>query len=170
MSVEIKKVKKTKAERLEITYKKEDADNSSCEVTEKHASRVHVDFNKALDELRVHFGLLTGYIKASDVKQPKDYGKEIDSFHVSGFSIGGEDEDQGIVITGHRILPGSGKAIILNSPFTRFNEDPATRYKFMDELIKVLVDVKDETTKYMGGKFYTDVQGALPFDKTEEHQ
>lgn len=170
MSIEIRKVKVTKADRLEISYKKEEADGSSSEVTEKHNSKVHEDLKNAMAQLRVHLGMMTGYIKKSDVKDPAMYGKDVDSFHVGGYSIGGDDEDQGIVISGHRILPDGGKAVILNTPFTRFNEDEATRYKFMDQLIDLVENVRNEVNAYLGGKFALNPQTSLELKDGEEEK
>lgn len=166
--IEIKNVKITKADRAVIVYKKSEVDGATSEVTENHHSKVHEDFKNALAQLAVHFGVLTGYIKSSDVKDPALYGKDVDSFHVSGYSIGGEDEDQGIVIKGYRILPGSGKAVILNSPFTRFNEGDETRYKHMDHLINLIENARDEATKYLGGKFAPEPQLALELNEKDK--
>lgn len=164
--MQIKKVKLTKALRLEVSYKKEEADGSTSQVDEKHNSKAHDDFVTSMNSLRVHFGMLTGYLNPGEIRDPDVYMTNVDSFHVSGYSIGGEDEDQGIVITGHRILP-SGKAIILNSPFTRFNEDEATRYKHMDKLIARVEEVRSEAVKYLGGKFFKEPQQELLFNKPE---
>jgi hypothetical protein len=168
--MEIKKIKLSKTARLEISYKKQESDGSSSEVNEKHNSKAHQDFVDAMAGLRVHLQLLSGYAKPADVKDPALWGKEVDDFHVSGYSVGGEDEDQGIVITGYRIVPASKKAQILNCPFTRFNESEETRYKHMDHLISMIENVRDEAIKYLGGKFAVDPQQTLPltFD-TEEH-
>lgn len=158
--LQIKKVKLTKQGRLEIKYIKKEADNSSSEVEEKHSSKAHKDFTDALDKMRIHLAMLFGFMKPTEVKDPVSYMTGVGDYHVQSFSIGGEDEDQGIVISGYRILP-SGKAAILNTPFTRFNEDEATRYKHMDALLKVVAEVREETVKYMGGKFEEDAQLSL---------
>jgi len=155
--IQIKKVRLTKQERLEIKYKKEEADKSTSEVEEKHGSKVHNDFKDALDKMRIHMAMLFGFVRPNEIKDPVSYMTGVENYFVQSFSISGEDEDQGIVISGYRILP-SKKAAIINTPFTRFNEDETTRYKHMDELLKVVTEVREETIKYMGGKFAEEAQ------------
>lgn len=169
--IQIKKVKIHSNQRGELKYKRVEGDGATSNVDkETPDKKVHKDFSDTLLALRVHFGILCGYITAKEVKDPKSYMHEIDSFHVSGFSVAGEEEDEGIVITGHRILKPSGKAIILNSPFTRFNEDDATRYKHMDALIEAVKEAKDEAVKYLGGKYEMEVQLALQLGNPEKEE
>ena len=172
MNIEIKSVK-IKDSKPEVVYfpLNENGDHQS-EITYNKGPKCHDDFERKLETLSIHFALLTGYLRPGGIKTIEEYQDNdgtVQSFKVSAFHIGGKDEDQGVVITGHRILP-NGKAQILNSPFYRFNEDDASRYKFMDDLQLALEDCKEEAVKYISGeKVYKDPQLSLEL-KAEESQ
>jgi hypothetical protein len=171
MNIEIKSVKIKDSKPLVIYFPLDDNGEHQAELTYDKGPKCHEDFEKKMDNLKVHFTLLTGYLKPGPIKNIEKVIEDeiVKSFSVGGFHIGGKDEDQGIVIVGHRILP-NGKAQILNSPFYRFNEDDATRYKFMDDLQLALEDCKDEAVKYISGeKVWKDPQLALEL-KTEDSQ
>lgn len=169
METNFSRVKLTKKGNLDLSYKRKEQDGHEAIVTEEHKSKVHVDLETALAKMRIHLGLMTGYIQEGEVKDIKSYGVSVGAFYVSGFSIGGKDEDsEGVVVTGHKIL-SNGKAVILNTPFYRFNEKEETRYPFMDDLISLITEVRGECALYLGGKVYVDPQGKL-FEKEEEQR
>lgn len=167
MEMEFKKIKLIKSAKAHIVYSLNEADGKKKTITEDSDAKPHEDFIHAMDRIRVHFAILTGYLKPADVKDPETFTGPagfLEGFKVSSVSISGEEEDQGVVISGHRNLPVSNKAVILNSPFTRINEDDKTRYKFMDELVDQLDEIKGEAKKFIGGKFEADPQQEL-FEK-----
>lgn len=170
MNIEIKSVKIKDSKPLIAYFPLDENGEHKAEITYDKGPKCHEDFNKKLEALAVHFAILTGYINPSPIKAIEDFEDKhqtVESFKVSGFHIGGKDEDQGVVIVGHRILP-NGKAQILNSPFYRFNEDDASRYKFMDELQLALVDCEEEAKLYISGeKVYKELQGELQFENSE---
>jgi hypothetical protein len=167
MEIEIRSVKLKKNSSPVLSYHQTVDDRKSGELTYEKGPGAHPDFKGKVSKLAVHYGILTGYIKPGAIKNIAEYADPIvESFYVSGFSVSGEDEDEGVVLTGHRVLP-NGKAIILNTPFYRFNEDDKTRYKFMDELMLAIEDCKDEAKQYLNGKVEKDPQGELGFTEEE---
>ena len=154
MNIEIKSVKIKDSKPFISYFQLDENGNHEAEQDYKKGPKCHEDFINKLNALAIHYALLTYYLNLGPIKKVENYDDKsqiLDSFKVGGFHIGGKDEDQGIVIVGHRILP-NGKAQILNSPFYRFNEDDATRYKFMDELQLALEDCKDEAKLYISGE------------------
>ena len=172
MNIEIKSVKIKDSKPLIVYFPLDENGEHQAELTFDKGPKCHEDFERKLEVLSSHFALLTGYLRSGSIKAIEDYEDKdgtVQSFKVGGFHIGGKDEDQGIVIVGHRVLP-NGKAQILNSPFYHFNEGDETRYKFMDDLQLALEDCKDEAVKYISGeKVYKDPQLSLEL-KAEESQ
>lgn len=162
MNITIERAKLVKQETLEVTFSKVEKDKSSTAVTEKHKSKAHPDLVNAYNALAIHLGLLTGYISPKSVKDitKPDEVELVDQFKVTSFSLGGDEGAEGFVLTGHRLLP-NGKAVILNSPFTRFEEKEETRYQFMEDLDDKLGVVQTEVAKYLGGKVAPDPQQDL---------
>lgn len=171
MNIEIKSVKIKDSKPLIVYFPLDENGEHQAELTFDKGPKCHPDFEKSLEKLKNHLPLLTGYLKHSSVKEIEslDENEVVKSCTVGGFHIGGKDEDQGVTVVGHRILD-NGKAMILNSPFYRFNEGDETRYKFMDELQLALEDCKEEAVKYISGeKVYKDPQLSLEL-KAEESQ
>lgn len=157
MAREYRKIKIKKTDQPVIEFMEADSEGTDVDVIKAYRERVHPDFNAAMDGLALHLAVLTGYTKREAVKD-KDFQGISTNFVVRGFSIGGFNEDEGIVISGHVILP-SGKAVILNSPFERFNDESPNAYPFMHLLLAQLIKIKDEANKFMDGeKFYPKEQ------------
>lgn len=170
MSIEIKSVKIKDGKPLVIYFPLNDNGEHQAELTYDKGPKCHADFENKLAALAVHFPLLTGYVKHSSVKKIESLleSEIAKSFTIGGFHIGGKDEDQGIVLVGHRILD-NGKAQVLNSPFYRFNDDDQTRYKFMDDLQLALEDCKEEAKLYISGqKVWQDPQLSLQLEDSQE--
>lgn len=162
MNIEIKSAKLVKEQTLEITFAKTEKDKTTTSVKETHKSKAHPDLVDAYAALKAHLGILTGYISPKlikDITNTQDVDL-VDQFKVSSFSLGGDEGAEGFVITGHRILPNK-KAVILNSPFTKFEEKEETRYPFMEDLEEKLETIQKELALYLGGKFAPEPQQEL---------
>lgn len=168
MEIQIKSIK-IKDDYPVIVYSQLVDGNKTGKLTFEDGSKAHQDFIKTLPPLAAHYAILTGYIKPGPIKDITKLDDPIlADFHISGFHISGDDEDESIIITGHRIVPESGKAVILNSPLRRFNEDDKTRYKFMDELLLAVAYAKEEAIEYIGGKVYKEPQMQLELKDPDE--
>jgi hypothetical protein len=166
----ISKVKIVKGQFLEISYSKLEKDATSAAISEKHESPVHADFRTSLRALAIHLALRCDYITAQQVKSIDKYDQGLaEKFHVSGISIGSGKSGDGVVLTGHKITK-SGEAIILNTPFTRYEEDSKTAYRYIDDLQNKVDAVISEVQLYLGGKRGDLQQLALELPDTEEKE
>ena len=139
------------------------------EITMKCAGLVHDDLKKAIGKLSLHL------IKICDLRKSEHINSEtfesedlsdFDDYSVSGFSIGGEDEHEGVTITGSRKFK-SGKVLNVTTPFTKFSDENSP-YEHEDELYNDIEACIYEVELYLGGK-YAIKQLELPFDEAEFH-
>lgn len=155
-----------KGDAVEITYSKiDDAGGKSDVPKEIFTAPIHGDLLQAFENLAIHLAVGCGYVKPSRVKDIATPAPELtEGFHVSSVSIGGDDDAEGFVISGHCLLP-EGKAVILNTPFRRFEENEQSAYRFIDDVREKIDRVILELRAYMEGrKRGTDPQGKLNFD------
>lgn len=156
--IKIHKMKLVKGgEKLNVAYE----DMGDCPSDDDKTCRnpCHKDLIEATQALRVHLAVITEYIPEKNAFKNED----IDNFVVTGYSIGGNEESPGIIITGYR-LTKKGKTVTLNTPFTRFEEDDNTRYTHMDDLMRKITVIEKEIIRYLKeGKKAEDPQGSLDF-------
>ena len=169
----VEKVKLVKGESLIVSFSKIEADATTSNDSYENKMRpVHPDCRNAFKALAIHLGLLCDYISTQQVKDISKYSTDlVDKFIVTGVSIGGADEERGIVLTGRKVTK-SGKHVILNSPFTRLEEAEGTAYRYVDDLNEKVQTVIEEAKAYMAGKRGEDPQGTLEFpeDNAEEEK
>jgi hypothetical protein len=129
--------------------------------THEDQTPVHKDLSQSFQNLAIHLAILTGYVSVKQVKNIETPKEELsEGFHVNGISVKSGD-DPGVVISGHRILD-NGKAVILNTPFTRFDEGEESAYKFQDDLQDKIERAEVEINGYLEGeKLGDDPQLAL---------
>lgn len=167
MKLEIEKVKLVKGETLEVSYTRVADDGQKSNVkNESFEAPIHPDLLQCFKNLAIHLAVMCYYVKAKDVKNISSPDEKLsEGFVVRGISYGGDDDDQGITLTGHYL--GDGKPVILNTPFRRFGESEQTGYKFIDDLETRLNRLTDEVEAYMKGeKRGTDPQGKIDFPET----
>ena len=159
---------KVKNERPILTYREEmigttpdgDVDRKSDAVTRKGDRKVHSDFIKRMNNLKIHWLILCGYVdqdiinpdymdpdskdEASPYKHKMTERTTIHSVHISG-----NEDERKVIITG-TFKNELDKAVNINSPLTNLDDDDS--YNLQQEL---LVDVElliDEVTQYITGK------------------
>lgn len=164
-TIKITKAKLTK-ERLSINYTKTRDDGSHSETSENPEWEVHPDLKSALGLLAIHMAIMTDYVTNKQVKNIEKHDSELcKDFTISGYSIGGDEGDEGIVISGHKILK-NGKALILNTPFARFEEGDETRYAFMEDLMNCVSRIEKEVLSYLdGSKKASPAQMQMEFEE-----
>lgn len=151
MQTIIEKAKIVKGTTVEIHFTEVNDKGDRSKNSKSLGAPMHDDLTTAFANLGIHLAILTGYVKSNQVKNIETPKEELtEGFHVTSFSIGGTDEDQGVVISGHRKL-ASGKAVILNTPFERFEVKEESRYVYMDDLVDRLDRVKKELADYFSG-------------------
>jgi hypothetical protein len=156
----IKKAKydENKGLRTEYTLLEHDGDESTnTEVTVLSPRQAHPDLVRAFKELIPHLILLTESIEG---KSLDDVSKDLrfKNFEARSFSIGGNDEHRGVIISGVRTLNGN-RVISLNTPFTRF--EPNTElgvYEYLDELQAAVETCIDEIKLFLEGKHAVNPQ------------
>lgn len=151
MKLTIDKAKLVKGETLDYQYLKTDDTGAKSKGSESLKAPVHADLKQAFENLGIHLAIMCGYVPSSKVKDIETPKPELsEGFHVTSYSIGGDEDDQGVVISGHKLLP-DGKAVILNTPFRRFTESEQSRYVFMDDLQERLDRLDTEVRSYVDG-------------------
>lgn len=153
-------------EKLEVGFE-EGGDNPSIVPKKLFHNRCHPDLIRATKALAIHLAIITEYIPEKNAHK----SDQLDRFIITGYSIGGKEGEEGVVITGYRKTK-SGKTVTLNTPFMRFEEDDKTRYILMSELEERLAEIEKEVILYMTkAKKGEDPQASLEFpedDSTEE--
>jgi len=151
MQLTIEKAKLVKGETLDYTYTKTDDKGAKSKGSESLKAPIHADLKQAFENLGIHLAVMCGYVASKQVKDIETPKPELyEGFHVTSYSIGGDEDDQGVVISGHKLLP-DGKAVILNTPFRRFTESEQSRYVFMDDLQERLDRLDTEVRAYVDG-------------------
>lgn len=156
---------------LEVEYKElvecsEDY-RANIEVSKKIPYEVHDDLKSSFSELTVHLALLCELL---DPSIPLAFGLEsdatkkcLDGLKVTGFSIGGTDEHEGVTIIGRKNLK-SKKVLNLVAPFTKW-EDENMPYSFSSELYSSVHKAISEVVLYIEGKKKPSNQLELEFSK-----
>jgi hypothetical protein len=88
---------------------------------------VHDDLKEAFTKLHKHLAILCHEVKAP--KRGEFETTEYEDFFARGFSIGGNDESEGVTISGSK--DGKYGNVNLNSPFTKYESKD---YPFISEL------------------------------------
>ena len=113
------KAKITKENTLMAVFKNENEDT----VTIEGKNLVHKDMKAAFDDLIPHLAFLCEQKEADGKESFDELSEDIFStFEVSGYSIGGTDESEGVTLVGKRFLK-TKKVLNLIAPFTMFNNE-----------------------------------------------
>lgn len=107
----ITKAKITKDNTLVATFKNENEDN----VTVEGKNLIHKDLRAAFDELIPHLTFLCEQ-KEADGKDSIDELPEgiFSTFEVTGYSIGGSEDNTGVTLAGKRFLKSKRYSILLH--------------------------------------------------------
>lgn len=154
----ITKVKITKENTLTVTYR--DTDENIVTVEGKNI--VHSDLKAAFGQLVGHMAILCELREAKEDSMPDEL-KDLNTVEVTGYSIGGTDEDEGVTLIGKRFLK-SKKVLNLIAPFTKFNNENE-EYPHDFELLSAIEACNYEAEQYLTAKKWAIVQQELPFDE-----
>ncbi len=170
VSLSIHKVKLKDASKLEVEYEKrtEIQDDSGAiiecfkdEVSLKSERHVHPDLEKAFKILNIHLAFICELVDPYDleledsihdfVQLPESADHEyLKSFLVTGFTIGGEGDHEGVVLTGRKVLK-SQKILNINTPFQKFipGEFDEGVYDYLDQLRWAIDNVINEVNLFI---------------------
>ena len=137
-----------------------DADKNTVTVEGKNL--VHGDLKAAFKALTGHMAILCELREAKEESAPQELN-DLNTVEVTGYSIGGTDEDEGVTLIGKRFLK-SKKVLNLIAPFTKFaNENEEYPYSY--ELMGAINLCGYEVEQYLTARKWAIVQQELPFDE-----
>ena len=126
---------------------------------------VHQDLKDAFQKLHTHLAILCDV----GVKAPKrnDFATaEFSEFSIRSFSIGGNDENMGVTISGYK--EGKYGLVNLNTPFTKYESD-GENYPFTAELVEDVEAAVYEVEQYLfHEKRAPEKQLAMDFDDDDQ--
>lgn len=166
--IELKKAKLSGEKHLHVEYSEittTEDDSFYTEIIKKGGQPVHPDLAKAFDRLIPHLVFLCEY-KEELIAHGRSWDPEdedniynfglFNGFKVTSFTIGGDGEHEGIVITGRKNLSNK-KVVNLNTPFTKFSDEHSP-YTYENEMYVAFIDACHEVELYLGGKFAPSTQ------------
>ncbi len=144
---------------------KDDYCNYSYEITDgigfgdthnvKGSGVIEDDLRKAMGILNVHLAVIDDVFKHSGIEI-----EDIDRYHahdltglynVTGIKIKGSKENESVIIIGNKYVSSAGGRIELASP--KIPLDSMSSYKWYNELIVAVEDVRHEVELYKEGKY-----------------
>lgn len=144
--IKIQKVKIIKGETLEVEYRATYPDKRHSDLSAAPDWIIHSDLKAAAQNLRLHLAVISEYVP---VKKCREEGA-LDTFVVTGYSIGGKEDEEGIIISGYKLLK-SGQAQNFNTVFTRFDQEEKSAYYFMPMLKADIAAIETEVLAYLDG-------------------
>ena len=131
--VEVTKAKLKKGIKLEADYLHTLPDGTINNHSVKCKHEAHDDLRRAFKVLGVHLGYVAEqFDKKGEMKTEEVFCRS--------WSIRGEDENEGITLSGYRLL-SNGKAFNFNAPFLKYESDD---YQAMDALLEDVEKCKNE--------------------------
>jgi hypothetical protein len=125
---------------------------------------VHDDLKDAFGVLHKHLAILCDEVTTPT--KAKYEGLECIEFTVKGFSIGGNDENEGVTITGAK--EGKYGLVNLNTPFTKWT---STDYPYAAELAADIETAVYEVNEYLfNGKRAPERQLEMEFEGMGEDE
>ena len=153
--IEIRKATITSGIFLAYEYNIQENNVSNKNNTQSTAP-IHDDLRNAFKKLIPHFILLTeempedkmkGIIE-NNLQLPEDIENK---YQVSSFALGGSEDNQTIIISGHKVL-SNDRIVSFSSPSQKIYDSNIEGYKFTDELREALEYLISEVQEYMDGK------------------
>lgn len=122
--------------------------------------------NNPHPDLVAAFGKLGKHIASLTLQHNAKGELDVESIEARGYSLKGEEEKEGITITGQRKVE-LNKSITLNTPF--LNWQRTDDYPAMDELSKLIDLCNEEVMAYLfEDKFFIENQMSLALDETPQ--
>lgn len=143
--------------------------NGLVGTTSKDYKRVpNAQFKDSMQKLKTHYLLILEFLEVG--KFPKYVPIEEDHyigkhFRICGVTISGEGAKEGIIISGFRTV-SNGMGSSLNTFNQKVMGEGDTAYKFINELLADIEDLKAKAAEYLAGK-HTVRQGKLPLEEGE---
>lgn len=157
--VKIKKAKIKDDLFLEVEYTEELEGHSKKDTKLSCTVPVHDDLKNAFKSLDMHMAILC------DELSPKDVTKKIDDYTAKGFTVTGNDENEGITITGFK--DGKYGTVNLNTPNQKYE---SSEYNGINDLAAVIEECLHEVNEYLfNGKRAPEKQLEMDFEEETEN-
>lgn len=165
--VKIKKAKIKDSIFLEVEYTEELPGHSKKDTKLSCTVPVHQDLKDSFQKLHKHLALICDQLPIKGKSIEKFDHEDLSLFTVTGFTLRGGEDKEGVVISGH--MEGKFGIVNLNTPFTKYDDD---EYPFTDELAEDIQAAVYEVEEYLfNGKKAPDRQLSLDFgEEFEEEQ
>ena len=145
MELKITKAKVTAENQLLADYEKHSNEGvEKDEVATRFGGKVHEDLLTAFEDLRIHLASKCEEGEYSDFVDNLD---KLDNFKVTGISLSGDTEHEGVVITGQKRL-STNEVLVLNTPYIKLNPDN-TNYNHVKELDFAIKAVLSEVSQHI---------------------
>lgn len=134
-------------------------------VSKECGAVIHKDLVQAMNRLKVHLVVLTEQTEVSIITHASidDFDLTLlDKYVITGYTIGGTDENEGVTIVGQKLLK-SGKVLNLVVPFTKYEDE----YDFSSELGQDVANCTYEVKEYLFNDKFGIKQAELEFDKQD---
>lgn len=163
--ITIHKVKSDKNGGLEVHYSETFTTDTQANVTVSTVKNSpyapHADLVQQLDAMRVHLALLCEQKPDTSISTGGELIYDSTPFKVTGYTIGGEDEHEGVTLVGQKKL-ANNRSLNLVAPFTKW-QDEHNGYGGADELFALITNCNSEVGKYLGGKAAPEAQASFDF-------
>lgn len=147
---------------LDVEYTEELQGHSKKDTKLSCTVPVHNDLKEAFQKLRRHLAVLCDEVKTPN---KKDFtGIEFPEFEVKGFSIGGNDDNEGVTISGSK--EGKYGLVNLNTPFKKWADE---EYPFVSDLsLDVTVAIAEVEQYLFDGKRAPEQQLEMDFAEEQD--
>ncbi len=139
---------------VKISYDSFNDEGKIGDTSKNYKHVPHQHFQDAMQKLKSHLLLISEFLVAEKFKklpvldEDDPLGK---NFRVCGVHISGEGEKEGVIITGYHTL-STGLGYVFNTPLTKIENEGETKYKFIQDLVSDVEDVRKEAGEYLTGK------------------
>lgn len=149
---------------------KEDSTTKNCggKNTKECDQIVHADLRMALNRLVLHLIVVCEQPEAGQINDENIHALDLEQFNnyvVTGYSIGGSDENSGVTIIGQKLLK-SGQVLNLISPFVKYEDLEA--YPLAGELFNDVAGCNYEVEEYLFNGKWGIKQEEIDFDAPAE--
>lgn len=143
-SVVVKKAKIKDDLFLEVEYSENLANHQKKDTKLSCTIPVHDDLKESFKKLEKHLAVICDEIKTKGKVLADFESDDFTKYHVKGFSISGNDENEGVTIHGHK--EGKYGDVNLNTPFTKWESED---YPFASELSECVENCVYEVEQYL---------------------
>jgi hypothetical protein len=159
--ISIKKAKIVDEQFLDVEFTERLPNHADKKVKLSCTVPVHDDLKLAFATLHKHLAILCDEVEVG--KKEKFANLDFPSFGARSFSIGGNDDSEGVTISGYKV--GKYGMVNLNTPFVKYGND---EYPFTSELGENIQACLYEVSEYLfNGKKAPDLQIEIAFPEEE---